>query len=269
MCRLLIVDDERTVCESIQSLIDWREYGFSGIMTATSYSEAVSTALDVQPHLALVDVHLGDRMGYELVEQLSGAGLKTVFAMISDREDTGLMRRSMRANAQDFLIKPIQAAELQGLVERAREIWHGLYPEAVPAPAPADLDPVLHRPCSDFSKLTNKILMVVHSSYHQPQSLVRMAEDFRMNSKYMGRVFYKDTGMRFCDYLTAYRMLEAKRLILDTQEKISNIAAMVGCTQLNNFYIHFKQYYGVSPCAMRRQEGGLTGPEEHREEEVG
>ena len=50
----------------------------------------------------------------------------------------------------------------------------------------------------------------------------------------------------------AYRMLEAKRLIVNTREKISVIAGMVGYSQLNNFYTQFRDYFGVSPSSLRQ-----------------
>ena len=46
-------------------------------------------------------------------------------------------------------------------------------------------------------------------------------------------------------------MIEARRLVVNTGEKVSVIAGMVGYPQLNNFYTHFRQYFGVSPSAMR------------------
>ncbi len=75
-----------------------------------------------------------------------------------------------------------------------------------------------------------------------------------MSSKYIGRVFLKETGMKFSEYLMSYRMLEAKKRIIHTREKISVIAASVGYVQMNNFYIHFKNYFGVSPSALRNSE---------------
>ena len=72
-----------------------------------------------------------------------------------------------------------------------------------------------------------------------------------MNSKYIGRVFLKDTGMKFTEYLMAYRMLEARRLIKNTQENIAVIASMVGYSHSNNFYVHFKSYFGCSPGTLR------------------
>ena len=82
-------------------------------------------------------------------------------------------------------------------------------------------------------------------------SLNSIAESFNMSSKYIGRIFLKDTGMKYSEYLTAYRMQEAKHLIVNTREKISVIAGMVGYTQLNNFYTQFRNYFGVSPSSLR------------------
>ena len=114
-----------------------------------------------------------------------------------------------------------------------------------------ELDPVLQVEYSKFSKITNKIILIVKSNYRSSQSLTNIAEIFNMSSKYIGRIFLKDTGIKFSEYLTAYRMIQARRLIENTQEKISVIANMVGYSQLNNFYVHFKNYYNISPSTLR------------------
>ena len=113
---------------------------------------------------------------------------------------------------------------------------------------------MLKVPYAELSKITNKIIMVVKSSYRHPQTLTAIAESMHMSGKYIGRIFLRDTGIKFSEYLMAYRMLEARKLIVNTQEKISVIAGMVGYVQLNNFYIHFRNYFGVSPSALRNFE---------------
>ena len=65
--------------------------------------------------------------------------------------------------------------------------------------------------------------------------------------------------MKFSEYRMAYRMVQAKRLIETTGDKIIVIAGQVGYTQLNNFYVHFKEYYGFSPTALR--DAGEIPPE--------
>lgn len=248
--RLMIVDPDQSVCETISDLLDWSRYGVSGILTAGSYEEAVSRAVDFQPHIALVELELGERRGYELVRYLRETGLETVFCTMGVREDFQWVQRSMRAGARDYLLKPINTKELRSFMERTilREL-KGTLPERTASQT--GVDPVLHTEYGKLSRITNKIILIVKSNYRRGLSLTSIAETLNMSSKYIGRVFLQDTGMKFSAYLTAYRMIQAKRLIENSQEKISVVASMVGYSQLNNFYVHFKSYFNVSPGALR------------------
>ena len=248
--RLMIVDPDRGICENIPYWLDWSQYGVSGILTANSYEEAISRAVDFQPHIALVELELGDRQGYELVRHLRETGLETVFCTMGDKEDFQWVQQSMRAGARDYLLKPLDTSELRSFLERAvvRELG-GALPER-PA-VQTGVDPVLHTEYGKLSRITNKIILIVKSNYRRGLSLTGIAEMLNMSSKYIGRVFLQDTGMKFSAYLTAYRMIQARRLIENSQEKISVVASMVGYSQLNNFYVHFKNYFRISPGALR------------------
>ena len=264
MYRLLIVDDEKDICENVKYLLNWTDYGFTSIMTATSYAEAANLAVDFQPHAALVDVKLGSYWGYDLVGHLKSLGLKTVFCMLSGFDDIQYLRRSMQAGASDYLLKPVNVVELRRFLERTVVgDLKGRLPEQ--SPQRQELDPVLKVPYSSLSKITNKIILAAKTDYRSSLTLTSIADSFQMSSKYIGRIFLKDTGIKFTDYLMSYRMLEAKRLLLNTQEKISVIANMVGYMQLNHFYIHFKNYFGVSPGALRNVDGeeGKNGEEQN------
>ena len=252
MYRLLIIDDPDS-CESVKGLIDWSGYGFSVVMTANSYMEGINLALDLHPHLILLGTELGTYRGYELAEHLRCIGLRSVFAMMAGAMDPEEILLAMRAGARDYLTKPLDHEELCSFVERL--ILNELGGELPQSDSVRmDLDPVLKVPYSSLSRITNKIIMIVKSGYRQPQTLTGIAESMHMSGKYIGRIFLKDTGIKFSEYLMAYRMLEARRLIVNTQEKISVIAGMVGYAQLNNFYIHFRSYFGVSPSALRNFE---------------
>ena len=255
--RLMIVDPDQGVCETIPDLLDWSQYGVSGILTAGSYEEAVSRAVDFQPHIALVELELGERRGDELVRYLRETGLKTIFCTMGVREDFQWVHRSMRAGARDYLLKPINTKELRSFMERTilQELG-GTLPERMAAQS--GVDPVLRTEYGKLSRITNKIILIVKSNYRRGLSLTSIAETLNMSSKYIGRVFLQDTGMKFSAYLTAYRMIQAKRIIENSEEKISVVASMVGYSQLNNFYVHFKNYFHISPGALRVYDGSRS-----------
>ena len=245
MYRLMIVDDPEG-CEAVRSLIDWQSCGFQVAGAASSCAEGVRLALELRPHLML----LNERLGCAVAEQLRAVGMRPVFAVMSGERDPERILRAMRAGARDFLSSPPEEGELRAFLERV--IVDDLGGSLPPG---EDVDPVLNRPCSQLSRITNRILLEVRSDCRRSLTLTSIAEGMHMSSKYIGRIFLKDTGMKFSEYLMAYRMTEARKRIVSTREKISVIAGTVGYAQLNNFYIHFRRYFGISPGAMRNLDG--------------
>ncbi len=268
MYRLLIVDDNADSAQITSSLLDWSAYGITSLVTASSLPEAEAIALERKPQLALVNLQLGSAMGYALAARLRSAGLKTAICIVAEQNSPDLIRECMRSGAQDYLLRPLVPAEVENFLKRA--IPRELICSPEDPDREADADPVLGISCAGLSKLTNTLIQIVRSDYRSPQSLASIAANLGMNSKYIGRVFLKETGIKFSEYLMSYRMLEARKRIIRSREKISVIAASVGYVQMNNFYIHFKNYFGVSPSALRNlagsQEAAALG--EHYEEPV-
>lgn len=250
MYRLLIVDEDARSSRELLHMLDWRKYGFTSLMTACTYPEAVSKALDLIPHVALISVKLGEHRGWELAAQLRKQGVRAVCAMTADSCEPDIVRASMRAGARDFLMRPVDPEQLKTFVEWSivNELGGSLPQQEGGS---EKVDPVLRVEYQSLSKITNKILLYTQNNFRAPLSLIGIAEEFKMSSKYIGRVFLGDTGMKYSEYLMAYRMLEARKLIISTRNKISVIANMVGYPQLNNFYIHFKRYFGMSPGDLR------------------
>ena len=57
--------------------------------------------------------------------------------------------------------------------------------------------------------------------------------------------------MKCSEYLMAYRMYVARGKIVNTDGKISAIAADGGYSNMNYFYQHFHGFYGITPSEMR------------------
>lgn len=72
--------------------------------------------------------------------------------------------------------------------------------------------------------------------------------------------------MKFSEYLMAYRLIMAKHMIQNSTEKISYIAHNVGYSNLNYFYSHFRDYFGVSPSELRAM-SAEESEEENKEAE--
>jgi two-component system response regulator YesN len=72
-----------------------------------------------------------------------------------------------------------------------------------------------------------------------------------VNQTYLRKMFKEETGKTLNEYLTGIRMEKAKELILDTQDKLADIAWQTGYSDVSYFSNCFKEYFGTSPKSLR------------------
>ncbi|MEN3184372.1 MAG: response regulator transcription factor, partial [Atribacterota bacterium] len=126
---MAIVDDHLLFAEGLKELLETRG-SIARCLVFRNGVEALQRIPLVQPHLALVDVHLPDMDGVELVRRLQGRmpNLKAIMLTVDDTLETAL--RAITAGAVGYLVKSapfprilqgIQAA-LQGDIVIAAEV---------------------------------------------------------------------------------------------------------------------------------------------------
>lgn len=82
-------------------------------------------------------------------------------------------------------------------------------------------------------------------------SLAVAANRASVSYTHFSRLFKKQTGMNFSEFLMKARMEEAKRLLCDPTLRIYEIAAKVGYSDPKHFTRAFRLYYGASPAECR------------------
>ncbi len=94
----------------------------------------------------------------------------------------------------------------------------------------------------------------VHNNYtDEGLSLDRICKVLGVSNSYFSTVFKKKTGKSFIGYLTDYRMDQASRLLIETNNKSYIIAKQVGYADSNYFSYVFKRRFGVSPSRYRTE----------------
>lgn len=95
---------------------------------------------------------------------------------------------------------------------------------------------------------------MVRDNYQDPDlSLDTVCSSLGVSNSYFSSVFKKEVGQPFIAYLTDYRMEQALRLILETNEKSYEIAEHVGYVDANYFSYVFKKKFGMSPSKYRSE----------------
>jgi FixJ family two-component response regulator len=112
-----LVDDDASFLESTAFLL-----GAAGFTTrAYSSAEAFLEARVEGPGCAVVDLAMSGLSGLELQAILNECGITLPIVFLTAHGELRTGVRAMRAGAEDFLSKPVEAAELVEAVRRALE----------------------------------------------------------------------------------------------------------------------------------------------------
>lgn len=83
-------------------------------------------------------------------------------------------------------------------------------------------------------------------------TLQDIADLFYISPSYLSRTFKKITGFHFKEYLLIIRLREAKRLLRESRDAISQIAEKTGFEHAAHFTIVFKKGTGITPANYRK-----------------
>jgi diguanylate cyclase (GGDEF)-like protein/PAS domain S-box-containing protein len=114
--RLLLVDDEPLMLHSTLRLLDGRGYL---IHTASTGQEAMAHLGQTGFDLLLLDLHLPDVYGYEVLDHAVGRGLEICTIVVSGDSDIDAAIRALKHGAYGFVRKPYQPDELLRTVQNA------------------------------------------------------------------------------------------------------------------------------------------------------
>ncbi len=96
------------------------------------------------------------------------------------------------------------------------------------------------------------VLEYVEENYQEPLTQTQVAEKFHFSAPYFARYFKKCTGMTFLEYLTAFRVDQARLLLAHGDDPVYQIAMETGFTDDRRLIIAFKKQYGVTPLQYRK-----------------
>src|SRR3954471_21985977 len=111
--RLLVVDDDRSILKLVARVL--QDDGYAVDLASTG-EEARTLALVNEYDGIILDLQLGDRHGFEILQELRRSGRRTPVLLYSGRSDSESIVRGLDAGADDYVVKPISNEELRARV---------------------------------------------------------------------------------------------------------------------------------------------------------
>lgn len=112
--RILIIDDERALLESLEMFFSEKGYAVECALTAAEGLEKLSAT---DPHVVILDVRLPDMNGLDLLQKLPSDRRRKVI-IVTAFHDMDTTIQAIKWGAFEYIPKPIDVEELEGAVQR-------------------------------------------------------------------------------------------------------------------------------------------------------
>ncbi|MFS0724918.1 response regulator [Paenibacillus sp. 1P07SE] len=289
MWKVLLVEDEVFVRESVREIIDWESMGFTVIGEAGNGVEALRLIRREPPDLVLADIIMPEMDGIELLRQTREAGVRAKFVMLTCMSEFEYIRQAMEYGASNYILKLSMnvkdlretlgkiGAELEREREQQREparideAARGVPAEGQQAGGMAEHPAPGRQPAGDAGQggtgygmptshpELSKIIAYIHDHYDQDLSVKFLSHYVMMGENYVSALFKKKTGCTLIHYLHQVRIDKAIWYLRHTGLPVSEIGHKVGFANDNYFIKIFKRHTKQTPSLYRKEEGWRTG----------
>lgn len=106
-------------------------------------------------------------------------------------------------------------------------------------------------PLSPYEDTIKQVLLYVHNHFAEPITVSEAASLIDYSDAHFMRVFRRETGVTFGEYLADYRLRYAAYLLREQPDSIGDIASMCGFDNFSYFIRRFRRKYGMSPREYR------------------
>lgn len=116
--KVVIVDDEASVRNSISAILSGQYPAIEVAATAASVEEGYALVREHRPDLLFLDVEMPDGTGFDLLEKISSINFKVIF--ITAHQQYAL--DAIKVSALDFVLKPFGSDDICSAVDKAMQL---------------------------------------------------------------------------------------------------------------------------------------------------
>jgi YesN/AraC family two-component response regulator len=205
------------------------------VLRAQSGRQALEILAQTQVDLVMLDLMMPEMDGFEVLHamrenrQTRDVPVIVITGKVLTEDDMARLNRGVATVMSKGMFSPEETlAHLEAALDRR------------------------HRLSSQAQVLVRKAMAYIHSHYADPITRDDLARYVGMSHDYLTYCFRQELGMTPIAYLNRYRVLQAQRLLLETNKTITTIALEVGCSSSSYFSRMFRHHVGRTPEAYRR-----------------
>lgn len=243
---LLVVDDDDELRTYLSKAFS-SEYN---VLQATDGQKGLALARQYLPDLIINDIEMG---GVELCRQVketpSLSHIPVILLTGSTASETKL--RGIEAGADDFITKPFEKellkARVVSLLKKQVSLQQYFYNEIT-------LQQQDGKVSIEYREFLDKCIRIVEDHLDDETfSIKTLTTEMGMSRSSLYRKINSVSGQSIIGFVRFIRLRKAARLMIDTENNVTEIATITGFNDIKYFRTHFSELFGMPPSEYIRR----------------
>lgn len=239
--KVVVIEDEYYVRKGIIQSFDWKKLGCVIVGEAANGKAGMEIVEQTDPDLLIVDIEMPVMDGIEMVKRLQSKQRRLNVIFLTAHQKFTYVHSALKLEAIDYLLKPFRYEELEACIHKVRAKENKLDEEEQKELL------LTQKELQSKNSYIKDAVAYVRNHYAEEISNTTAAEKLDINAAYFCRLFKKETGYTFGQYLTNYRIHVAAGLLSNFDIRVNEVAAQVGIPDSNYFSQVFKKIMGITP----------------------
>lgn len=242
MIRVLIAEDEPPTLRRMKRMVEEAGLPFSVVATAFDGEEALKKMKEIHCDVVFTDIKMPVMDGLKLMDGIREKHPDCFVVVISGYQDFEYAAHAIRANAVDYLLKPVSQTDLLPVLHRLMEKAEAQRRQSPPPDYKREEDGISQE------NVAKQVRDYLGQHYKEAVNTRTLSEVFGYVPSYISLLFSKAYGISPSDYLVQIRLAHAKELLKGHPDMlVKEIAEQVGFKNPHHFSKTFKKHEGVWP----------------------
>lgn len=246
MFNIMIVDDEELERKALKVILkELKEVNI--IAEACNGREAIEFDEKYNPDLIIMDVKMPGFDGCKAAEIIKANNKERIIIMVTAHDDFELVRKALVLGVNDYILKPVRPREIINVVNNIIVNY-----KINNKGENTDNKSIIEEYKEEISPI-DKALKYIDENFKDNINLNTIADKCNLSSCYFSKLFKREVGVNFSQYLKNKKIQHAKKLLKTTEIPILNIAIDLGFEDCGYFIRVFKNIEGITPKKYREK----------------
>jgi YesN/AraC family two-component response regulator len=248
MISVLIVEDEPLEQEFLKSVVHQELLPEDMLLTCESGTDAVKLAKQYRPDIIIMDILIPELDGLRATHEIRKFLPDACITISSACSDFSYAKEAIGLRVFEYMLKPVKPSDF-------KQVFRRMMTAADECQVNADVktDKKGMETEVDRQYFIEEAIKYVHENFKEKLTLQMCSSYVFMNPQYFSRIFKKEVGVTYTDYVNNLKIVYACKLLETTTYLAYRISSECGFTDPSYFNRVFFQQMKMTPKEYKKK----------------